>query len=452
MHRTSRPRQQSLGIRTAAIAALLVLVQILALSCSRSLTATTAPLASHARATGAPNAIGTLPDDPVEGEVVITLADGVDVSELAASYSASVVSQVSDAHAVALLPAAGQTVADLQQQLSLDTRVVSAEPNGWLETAEARQQSFAFDDGFGSPSAVAGQPAVAAVHLDQAHVAATGRGVTVAILDTGIDPNHPDLRGAYAGGVDFVAGDLDPTEEREQRDDDLDGHVDEAFGHGTHVAGIIHLVAPDARLLAVRVLDSDGRGSLLDVVAGVRWAMEHGAKVINLSLGSLTKSDALQRTLEDARSAGVAVVVAAGNWGDDKPVEFPAASRHVAAIGAVDATDRPAEFSSFGDNVALAAPGVAVRSTYPGGEYRLWSGTSMSAPFVAGTCALLAETHPDWSIDQMLARIGAAAAPVREPDGVKFGAGVLDIGAALAPDVRPRADEEPVPEVLRQRR
>src|SRR5262249_52434792 len=251
--------------------------------------------------------------------------------------------------------------------------------------------------------------------------------------------------------LDLVGGDQDPSEERDLVDDDHDGQVDEAFGHGTHVAGIIHLVAPEARLLAVRVLDSDGRGSLLDVVEGVRWAMRHGARVINLSLGSLTRSAALQQALDEARSEGIAVVVAAGNWGDDKPAEVPASSRCVAAIGAVDATDRPAWVSSFGDNVAVAAPGVAVRSTYPGGGYRLWSGTSMSAPFVAGTCALLAEIHPTWTVDQMLARIRDAASPVRDAEGVKFGAGVLDIGAALAPDIGAHADDGPVIEVARPR-
>ena len=312
---TSRPRCASPGIPAAAITVLLL--QILTLSCSRSLTAMTAPAVTQARVTGTTRAIrgiDPLPDDPSQAVVVVTLAPGVDASDVAASYSASVVRQVVDARTAELVPPAGLSAANLEQQLSTDTRVVSAEPNEWLETAEARQQSFAFDDGFGSSQTYTDQPAAEAVELGEAHLAATGRGVTVAILDTGIDPNHPELRSSYAGGVDFVGDDLDPTEERQVLDDDLDGHVDEAYGHGTHVAGIVHLVAPEARLLAVRVLDSDGRGSLLDVVAGVRWAMAHGAKVINLSLGSLTRSVALQHALADARDMGIAVVVAAGNW------------------------------------------------------------------------------------------------------------------------------------------
>src|SRR5262249_37719461 len=140
----------------------------------------------------------------------------------------------------------------------------------------------------------------------------------------------------------------------------------------------------------------------------------------------------------------------AGNWGDDKPVEFPASSGHVAAIAAVDATARPAEFSSYGDIVALSAPGVGVRSTYPGGGYRLWSGTSMSAPFRAGPCALLAELHPDWTRAEMLARIEGTAGRVRE-DGDKFGAGALDAGAALEPDRRHPGEPVPIGEELRPR-
>src|SRR5262249_53370784 len=157
----------------------------------------------------------------------------------------------------------------------------------------------AFDDGAGSAEAVAGQDAVGAIGLEEAHRAALGTGVTVAILDTGIDPDHPMLRGAYAGGIDLVDRDDDPREERDYIDNDHDGAVAEAFGPGTHVAGIIHLVAPGARLLAVRVLDDDGRGSLVDVVAGVRWAVDHGAKVINLGLGTLSRSPALQRALDE---------------------------------------------------------------------------------------------------------------------------------------------------------
>ncbi|HEY6196275.1 MAG TPA: S8 family serine peptidase [Candidatus Eisenbacteria bacterium] len=424
-----------------------LLLTLFATSCGRSLTSSVNPT-RNGRTAPTDDGGATRNGDAIDSQVVVTLAAGTDATTLSTEYQATLIESDADERTASLLPPSGETCATLQSLLATDPRVVTAEPNGWLETAETRQQSFAFDDGLGSAQAVAEQPAAQAIHLGDAHDVALGTGVVVAILDTGIDPQHPQLRTAYAGGWDFVDGDADPTDTRDGIDNDGDGVIDEGFGHGTHVAGIVHLVAPAAKLLAVRVLDSDGRGDILDVAAGVRWAVNHGAKVVNLSLGSLKSSDALQAALEDAERLGVVVISSAGNWGDDTPVEFPARSSHVAAIAAVDAAATPAPFSSFGDIVALAAPGVGVRSAYPGGGYRLWSGTSMSAPFVAGTAALLAEVHPAWALTQMLHRIEQTAGPLRG-DADHFGAGALDTGAALAPDRRSHADDEPTPEALR---
>ena len=425
----------------------LVLLSAVSASCGRSPVGTVAP-ARDPQADAYVAGGVTRGSDVLAGQLVATLVPGVNAGAVAASYGATLLAFDSDERTASFLPAIGQTPAALQALLAADPRVVTVEPNGWLETAETRQQSFAFDDGFGSSQAVLEQPAAAAIHLELAHQVAQGTGVVVAILDTGIDPRHPMLRSSIIGGHDFVDGDDDPTDYRDFVDNDGDGYVDEAFGHGTHVAGIVHLVAPEARLLAVRVLDSDGRGDIVKIAAGVRWAVDHGAKIINLSLGSLRSSDALQNALEEAENRGVAVITSAGNWGASTPEEFPARSSHAAAIAAVDATDHPATFSSFGQIVALSAPGVGVRSAYPGGGYRLWSGTSMAAPFVAGTAALLAETHPNWTLDQMLQRMGSTASPVPGNAGT-FGAGALDAGAALAADRRSHVDDVPLPEVER---
>jgi subtilisin family serine protease len=441
-------RPQNRPTRRAFLLAAVSLLSVLSASCGRSVVGALAPArapVAQAGSSGGPAKGG----DTLDGQLVATLADGVDAGSVAASYHATLLAFDCGERAASFLPAAGQTVATLQALLAADARVVTAEPNGWLETAETRQQSFAFDDGFGSAKAVAEQPAAAAIDLTRAHEVALGRGVVVAILDTGIDRMHPMLRFAYAGGHDFVDDDDDPSDVRDLVDNDGDGHVDEAFGHGTHVAGIVHLVAPEARLLAVRVLDADGRGDILKIAAGVRWAVAHGAKVINLSLGSLKSSDALQNALGEAENMGVVVITSAGNWGASTPEEYPARSSHAAAIAAVDASDAPATFSSFGQLVALSAPGVAVRSAFPGGGYRLWSGTSMAAPFVTGTAALLAETHPNWTLDDMIARMGATASPVPGNDRT-FGAGALDAGAALAPDRRSHVDDVPLPEVARR--
>lgn len=406
---------------------------LVATSCSRSLP--TAPASSEAvtpRGVSDPFAIQGL-----ENQVVITFAPGSSVSELATEYGASIVTSEAGERTASLRPVGGQTAADLMAQLQLDGRIVTAEPNKWMEPAEARQQSFAFDDGFGSAATFSEQPAALNLHLGRAHEVATGKGVKVAIIDTGADLMHPALRHSIIGGWDFINNDAIAADQKDYQDNDRDGRVDEAFGHGTHVAGIVHLVAPDAQLLIVRVLDADGRGDIVNVAAGVRWAIEQGAKVINMSLGSTEGSDALKDVFEEAANAGVIMVSTAGNWGNDQ-MDFPGFYRHVMGIAAVDNVNNAATFSSYGGAIDLAAPGVQIRSTYPGGGYRLWNGTSMAAPFVAGTAALLAEKHPAWTMDETLIRLENTARTVTglpaSANRRDFGAGALDVGAALAPD------------------
>jgi subtilisin family serine protease len=297
------------------------------------------------------------------------------------------------------------------------------------------------------------------LHIDQAHDIATGKGVKVAIIDTGADLTHPLLKRSIVGGWDFVDNDVDPSDKlTSSTTGALRTTINGAYGHGTHVAGIVHLVAPNAQLLIVRVLDANGNGDFVNVAAGVRWAVENGAKVINLSLGAGVKGvDVLEAALVDARNAGVIVVTAAGNQAS-LAVDFPGRSDLTICTAAVDANGAGATFSSFNhSDVALSAPGVAIRSTYPGGRYRLWSGTSMSAPFVTGAAALLAEVHPAWGEAEMLLRLKGTTDPIAAPapngaditPGRDFGAGALDVGAALAPDFVPGPNQNPDPEDIR---
>ncbi|MBI5709813.1 MAG: S8 family serine peptidase [Candidatus Eisenbacteria bacterium] len=433
--RTIRPRILRLvaGVTLAAAA-------LLAASCSRGL-----PVAPRTGAPAADRPGNPLPGNPsnddVANGVVVTLTAGTDPAVLAGDYHATLVD--SDEEGALLRPAAGELPDSLSAQLARDPRVVTSERDAWMDAPEARQQSFAFDDGQGAPQTYLEQPAAEAVHLAAAHAVSEGEGVLVAILDTGADLTHPALAGRIAGGWDFVGNTADPTDVRTGRDSNGDGVVDGAWGHGTHVAGIVALTAPKARLLIVRVLDSDGRGDMLNVAAGIRWAIAHGARAINMSLGMLQSSDAIQGALELAEARGVLCFASAGNWGASSPQEFPARSSHTAAVAAVDAQARPATFTSYGSFVALCAPGAGVRSAYPGGGYRLWSGTSMSTPFVTGSAALLLSLHPDWTEDQVMSRLGATAAPlagVSQSDAESnFGEGALDAGAALLPDLPPAA-------------
>lgn len=212
----------------------------------------------------------------------------------------------------------------------------------------------------------------------------TGRGVRVAVIDTGINPNHRDLAGKVDGGYNAE----DDCEKPECYADDN--------GHGTHVAGTIAAkrdekgvvgVAPDARLYSVKVLDADGSGSLSGVIKGIIWCANNGIQVANMSLGSPMPSDTMQRALRYAKSRGVIVVAAAGNSGGS--VGYPGAYPETIGVAASDWEDNIAKFSSRGDEVDFIAPGVAIVSTSMEGDFASLSGTSMAAPHVAGLAALV---------------------------------------------------------------
>ncbi len=388
-------------------------------------------------------------------EVAVLPAYGVNVHELADAYGATVAPN-SNYICVRFLPPAGVSPAQLATELMSDPRVIVAEQNAVIETAEARQESYASDDGYGSLEASVEQPATKAIDLAAAHDVSQGAGIKVAIIDTGVDPTHPLLQSRILGGMDYVDYDANPTDVASGLDTNGDGQVDGAYGHGTHVAGLVAIAAPAAQLLIVRVLDSDGRGDIAAVTAGIRWALDHGARVINLSLGMLHESLCIENLLSAAQSSGVVVVCSAGNWGAENPQEYPAVSPNVIAVAATDAFAHPASFTSYGDFVTLGAPGVAVRSAYPGGGWRLWSGTSMSTPLVAGTAALLLAVHPDWHRNEVIARLASTATQISDESAQqagKLGDGMLSAGAALQPDFHDTPHEpvgDPTPKLRRR--
>jgi subtilisin len=221
-----------------------------------------------------------------------------------------------------------------------------------------------------------------------------GAGVRVAVLDTGIDYNHPEFEGNYQGGYDFVFDDSDPFD-------------DNSRSHGTHVAGIIAAegngtgvigVAPEADLFAVKVLDGGGFGLAEWIIAGIEWAVDNNMDIINMSLEG-PDSLSLQLACDAAYEAGVLLVAAGGNLGVN--VSFPAAYASVVAVTATDMADAKA-FSLSGPQVELAAPGVDILSTVRGGGYDVLSGTSQAAPHAAGTAALLFATIGDLNNDEMI--------------------------------------------------
>ncbi len=403
----------------------------LAASCARELP-TAAPAATARRTSPLDMAAS-----PGDDGIAVTLVPGVSPADVAETYGAAVL-EVSSGQAVAsLAPAPSDSLSTLLTQLSSDPRVATAETNLRFEPPESEQKSFAFDDGHNTVEDVAAQPALAAIRAAQALAVSRGDGVRVAILDTGIDPGHPIFAGRIAASYDFLLNQPGATDVAQGIDTNGDGVVDGAWGHGTHVAGIVAMVAPGAKLLVGRVLNSDGQGDVVTVAAGIRWAVQNGADVINLSLGSVSASPAIASAISDAEEHGAIVFAAAGNHGAALPREFPASFKEAVAVAATDAYASPAPWSSFAPYVALSAPGVAIRSAYPGGLYRQWSGTSMSTPFVAATAALLLGDHPYWDHEDLVDRLASAATPLVHVSADRvgmMGAGMLNAGDALAPD------------------
>jgi hypothetical protein len=368
----------------------------------------------------------------VEDQIVVTLAPGSNAAAVAAAYGATLVS-VLEGFAV-LRPAPNEQIEDVQLRMKNDARVLTSEPNEILVPAEVRQKSWSFDDGLGCYQTYASQPVLSTLGILQAHAFGRGDGVKVAILDTGIDPAHPVFAGHIAGGWDFVDNDPNPTDVLTGVDLNGNGRVDEAYGHGTHVAGIVMLTAPGVRLLPVRVLDSEGRGDVHTVAAGIRWAVSNGAQVINMSLGMLRASSAISVAIHEAAEHGVVCVSSAGNWGSDTPAEYPAVNPEVIAVGADDAFNQPAPFTSYGSFVDLCAPGVGVRSAFPGGAYRVWSGTSMSAPFVSGTAAVIKGRNPGWGFVDVLAFLQGTTRPIvgeTQAQLGRLGSGALTVYGTL---------------------
>jgi type VII secretion-associated serine protease mycosin len=268
------------------------------------------------------------------------------------------------------------------------------------------------DPAFGTPATAYGYTRIEAPAAWQ--ITTGGAQVIIAVLDSGVKLDHPELAAQLVSGYDFVNHDASP-------DDDS--------GHGTHVAGVIGAaidndqglagVCPGCRIMPVKVLNADNLGTWGNLARGVLFATDNGARIINLSLGSVYTSQTLGAAIDYARQHGVLIVAAAGNTGRQQPF-YPAALEGVIAVSATNAQDEWWPFSSYGDFVDLAAPGDLIYSTFAQldnayGGYTYMSGTSMATPFVSGLAGLVLSSYPQFNAGDVTAALLAGADDLGTP-------------------------------------
>lgn len=265
---------------------------------------------------------------------------------------------------------------------------------------------------------------------------AKGQGVTVAIIDSGIDAKHPEFAGQILPGWDVSGKESGP------------GGQEDGYGHGTHVAGVVGAkanngqgiagLAPEAKLLPVRIFNNFGHSKEGASAEAVIWAVDHGAQVINASWGSPLPGEAAKEAVRYAMSKNVVFVAAVGNSGKngDEDPSYPAAIPGVLAVAGTTDLDGWASFSTWGNFITIAAPGEGILSTYPtakGNGYRIMRGTSMAAPCVSACAAVLRGAHPDWGQDRIRELLHATAKDVIQTGLDPYsGHGRVDLAKALA--------------------
>ena len=325
-----------------------------------------------------------------------------------------------------------RSVAAVVRALEADGIVASAQPNYLFTTRQS--------GGNATGESGEAQYLLAKLHLPQAHALAMGDDVLVAVIDSGIDADHPELAGSIAASFDAL-----PAPENGGK---------KADNHGTAIAGLIAAhgklmgTAPHARILAVRAFDPKGtsaEGTTFSILKGLDWAVENHARIINMSFAG-PSDPALHRSLEAAHKKGVVLIAAAGNAGPKSPPLYPAADAHVIAVTATDAEDKLFPLANRGHYIAVAAPGAQILVAIPDAAYEVGSGTSYSAAEVSGIAALMLQRHPDLTPDRVRAILLATAKDLG-PKGhdIMFGAGLVDAYGALTADGAPMAQAVPLP-------
>ncbi len=371
-----------------------------------------------AACSGSPNPVATTPSSVSAsagaGKYIVVFHPGVSVQS-AMSVSQGLQNRPEHSYQTALLGFAGTLSAAEHSQLLNDPRVAYIEPDLPVSVNKGKPGGGGGPGGGGNPSQ---QLPWGVDRVDAELNGNTGAGIGVAVLDTGVDLDHPDL-GTVIDGANF----------------DRPGNpADDNNGHGTHVAGTIAAsdntigyvgIAPGATIIAVKVLDRRGSGWVSDINAGIDWVAAnqgtYNIQVANMSLGGSGFSQSMYDAIQSATSTGVTFVVAAGNESSNAANSSPAGFDNVITVSALNPNDTFASYSNYGSVVDLIAPGTNIPSLWKGGGYNTISGTSMACPHVAGAAALYCASNPGAGFSGVrsgLIGAGEGGSWPGDPDGI----------------------------------
>jgi len=382
---------------------------------------------------------------PIDSQVIVQTIPSFPLEPLLSTFSGLLLDSIIEYDAFLIAFPDSIPIQLVLDDLLSQIGIVFAQPNYQISIIDPTQISQSFPDQEApsflpnqQPTRFYGQPARYTIKGDSAALLATGANVTVAIIDDGIRPDHPLFANRIlATGYDFVSDDTDPSEES--------GLL---FGHGTFISGLVSLVAPNCNLLPIRAFDGNGFGTTFTAAEAINWAASHGADVINMSFTQQTPSDLLQLAVQNALDSGLVLIAASGN--DSSSVTtYPGAYDAVITVGAIDSLELLADFSNFGTQLDLVAPGIWVYSALAGTyQWGWWSGTSFSAPLVAGIAALVRERNSDLTGSFMSTHLHNAARDslawgMLFPPDTLYGFGAADAFLSVLAVVRGDVDGAP---------
>ncbi|MBI1745707.1 MAG: S8 family serine peptidase [Acidobacteria bacterium] len=340
-------------------------------------------------------------------EILVKPMPGTTIQSIAARYQLTVIDQVTDLAVWRLRIPPTVAEEELLERMNRDLTVDFTDYNYLMTSPEAQQESLAFVDQTDPPFIDGSSPPgyfnpeiYDQIGARPAWAYSTGRNVTVAVVDTGVNRTHPALQGhlSLEQAWNFIDGNPNPEEEAGGR----------SSGHGTFVTGLIARVAPEAKILPLRALNREGIGDTYQVAQAIIRAANAGAQIINLSLGLTSPAYVIDDAIEFAAGAGTAMLASAGNNNRDED-QYIASNENVLGVSAVDPRDFKAAFSNYGAYVGVAGPGVQLYSTFINRQFASWSGTSFSTALVSGQAALLKGMQPALRTEDLFDIIRVAA-------------------------------------------